>query len=51
MGKAILAMIITVIVGFVGSAICAAWANIPEWGVVLAIAVMGGLIIYFNDKK
>ena len=51
MGKAILAMIVTVIVGFMGSAICANWVNAPEWGVVLAVAVMGGFIIYFNDKK
>jgi len=23
----------------------------PEWGVILAVAVMGAFIIYFNDKK
>ena len=51
MGKAILAMIVTVIVGFMSSAIFANWVNAPEWGIVLAIAVMGGFIIYFNDKK
>ena len=51
MKKAILAMIVTVIVGFMSSAIFANWVNAPEWGIVLAIAVMGGFIIYFNDKK
>lgn len=51
MGKALLAMIMTVIVGFFGSAFFARFANAPEWGVVLAVAVMGGFIIYFNDKK
>ena len=33
MGKAILAMIVTVIVGFVSSALFASWVNAPEWGV------------------
>ncbi|MCQ2442074.1 MAG: binding-protein-dependent transport permease [Oscillospiraceae bacterium] len=51
MGKALLAMIMTVIVGFFGSGFFASFANAPEWGVVLAVAVMGGFIIYFNDKK
>ena len=51
MGKAILAMIVTVIVGFVSSALFASWVNAPEWGVILAVAVMGAFIIYFNDKK
>jgi len=51
MGKAIVAMIATAMVGFVSSAIFASWVNAPEWGVVLAVAVMGAFIIYFNDKK
>ena len=51
MGKALLAFIVTVIVGFFGSAIFASFANAPEWGVVLSVAVMGAFIIYFNDKK
>ena len=51
MGKAILAMVVTVIVGFMSSAIFANWVNAPEWGVILAVAVMGAFIIYFNDKK
>ena len=51
MGKAILAMIVTVIVGYICGAIFANWVNAPEWGVILAVAVMGAFIIYFNDKK
>lgn len=51
MGKAIFAMVVTVIVGFMSSAIFANWVNAPELGVILSVAVMGALIIYFNDKK
>ena len=51
MDKAIFAMITTVMTGVVSSAIFANWVNAPEWGVVLAVAVMGAFIIYFNDKK
>ena len=51
MGKAILAMIVTIIVGFMSRAIFANWVNAPEWGVILAVAVMGAFIIGFNDKK
>ena len=36
MGKAILAMIVTVIVGYISGAIFANWVNAPEWGVILA---------------
>ena len=31
--------------------IFANWVNAPEWGVILAVAVMGAFIIGFNDKK
>ena len=51
MGKAILAMIVTIMVGFMSSAIFANWVTAPEWGVILAVAVMGAFIILFNDKK
>ena len=51
MGKAILAFIVTLMVGFFGSVIFFSFANAPEWGVVLSVAVMGAFIIYFNDKK
>ena len=49
MGKAILAMIVTVIVGFMSSAIFANWVNAPEWGIVLAIAVME--VLYERERK
>jgi len=49
--KAIIAAIVTIIVGFFGCAIFASWINAQEFGVVLAIAVMGAFIIYFNDNK
>lgn len=48
MGKAVLAALVTLLVG---------WASIdglsqlPEVGVVIAVAVMGGFIIYFNDHN
>lgn len=51
MGKAILAIIVTIIVGFIGSALFSSWVNTPEWVVILAVAVMGAFIIFFNDKK
>lgn len=51
MGKAILAFIVTVIVGFFGTAYFANFANAPEWGVVLAVAVMGAFIIFFSEKR
>lgn len=51
MGKAILAMFITIIVGFVSCSIFANWIKAQELGVVIAIAIMGAFIIYFNEKK
>lgn len=48
--KSILAAIITMIVGFFCCAIFSR-INAPEFGVVLAIAVMGAFIIHFNEKK
>ena len=49
--KAIIAALVTIIVGYFGCAIFSGWINAPEFGVVLAVAVMGAFIIYFNDKK
>ena len=51
MSKAIIAMIVTIIVGFAGCAIYASWINAPEFGIVLAVAVMGAFIIGFNEKR
>lgn len=52
MGKAIFALIVTVIIGWIGIAIgYELLGRFPEFGGVIAIAVMGAFIIYFNDKK
>lgn len=50
MGKSILAFIITIIVGMVFTQIGEAM-NWVEFGNLMAIAVMGALIIYFNNKN
>lgn len=49
--KAIFAMVVTIIIGFMSSAIFASWINAEVFGVILAVAIMGGFVIYFNDKK
>ena len=52
MGKCILAFIVTVFLGFGGIMLGnASDIPIPELGAVIAIAVMGAFIIYFNEKK
>lgn len=52
MGKAILAFIVTVLLGFGGIMLGnASDLPIPELGAVIAIAAMGAFIIYFNEKK
>lgn len=52
MGKALLAVIITLIFGYLGMVIglemLGGWVEI---GLLIAIAVMGGFIIYFNETK
>lgn len=52
MGKAIPAAIVTLIVGYLGMV---AGLEFPgdwvEFGLLIAIAVMGAFIICFNDKK
>jgi uncharacterized membrane protein YeaQ/YmgE (transglycosylase-associated protein family) len=52
MGKAILTLIITFVVGI----FCMAIGNDfmkgrTEFGILCAIAVMGALVVYFNEKK
>lgn len=51
MWKAILAAVVTAIVGLC----CAMYGNslngFGELGAIAAIAIMGGFIIYFNEKK
>ena len=52
MGKAILAAIVTLIVGYLGTVVgLELLGNWVEFGLLIAIAVMGAFIIYFNDKK
>ena len=52
MGKAILAAIVTLIVGYLGMVVglelLGGWV---EFGVLVAVCVMGAFIIYFTDKK
>ncbi len=48
MGKSILAAIITVVIGLLTMSIL---TSDIEIGILVAIAVMGAFIIYFNDKK
>ena len=51
-GKAILAVIVTLIVGYLGTVVgLELLGNWDEFGLLIAIAVMGAFIIYFNDKK
>lgn len=52
MEKVILAMIVTVLCGWLGMAIGLEYlGGFTEFGSIFAIAVMGAMIIYFNDKK
>ena len=52
MGKAILAAIVTLIVGYLGTVVgLKLLGNWHQFGLLIAIAVMGAFIIYFNDKK
>ena len=48
MKKAILAAVVTLAIGI---GVMTILTDGLEIGVVVAIAVMGGFIIYFNDKK
>lgn len=52
MEKAILAMIVTLITGYVSMVFGPEFVNgYVEIGLLAAIAVMGAFIIYFNEKK
>ena len=50
MGKAILAAIVTFVAGYIGMVVglefLGGWV---EFGVLVAVCVMGAFIIYFND--
>ncbi len=52
MGRAILAAIVTFIIGYVGMVIGLDFlGGLVEFGLLIAIVVMGAFIIYFNEKK
>lgn len=52
MEKAIMAFIVTIIAGYLGGVFgYEVMGGFPEFGCILAVAVMGAFIIYFNDKK
>ncbi len=51
MGKAFLALIVTLVLGLLGTAFGYDEMNgFSEVGSIVAIAVMGAFIIYFNEK-
>lgn len=50
--KAIITAIITVIIGWIFSAVGLELLNgFTELGIIVSVAFMGGAIIYFNEKK
>lgn len=51
MGKAILAVVVTFIVGLYCAVIGNSSSGFTELGTIAAVAVMGGFVIYFNEKK
>ena len=48
MGKAMLAAVVTLVAGLLTMSI---FDGAAEVGIVIAVAVMGAFIIYFNEKK
>lgn len=51
LGFALVAAIVTIIVGIYSTSIFAGWINAPELGVVFAVAVMGAFIICSRGDK
>lgn len=52
MKKAILAAVITLILGIVGMVVgYELLGGFAEFGCIIAISVMGALIIFFNEKR
>ena len=52
MGKAILAMIASLVLGIIGAVLNKEFGlNIPDLGAILSIVTMGAFIICFNDQK
>ena len=50
MGKAILAAIVSLVLGVLVEGLGTQW-NMTGIGCMVSVAVMGAFIIYFNDKK
>ena len=50
MGKAILAAIVSLVLGVLAEGLGTRW-NMAGIGCMVSVAVMGAFIIYFNDKK
>ena len=52
MGKVFIAVIVTIIMGWIGSAVgLELLGGFSEFGSIIAIAIMGGFIIFFNNNK
>jgi hypothetical protein len=51
MGKVFLASIITFVIAIFTEALLREQFNVPGIGIMFAVSVMGGFIIYFNEKK
>ena len=49
--KAILTLIVTLFLGVLAEGTIGTSWNMPGIGAIVATAVMGAFIIYFNDKK
>lgn len=51
MGKAIITSVISIVLGYLGSAIGYETMNWPQLGPILATVVMGSVIIYSLEKN
>ena len=51
MGKGITAAIITFVLGILTEAYLGSKGDFRGIGIMLSVALMGGFIIYFNEKK
>lgn len=52
MGKAIFTLLVTLIIGIISMVFSIEILNdSPTLGVIVAVAVMGALVVYFNEKK
>ena len=49
--KAILAAMVTIIVGIFAEYSLGTLWNMPGLGIMVSVVVMGAFIIYFNEKK